>query len=602
VNCEATDWVELVNISDVEADISGWLLTDDPLDRNPLRDSHRFLFPAGTTIAPNDDLVVQRDEDGADPVEGFPFGISCGDDTLRLADAGGTLVPPQIVIPDLIVPGDTWGRYPNAIGDFAQTAPTMGAPNQPSSGGGPGGDQAAWMFEPDVVVEIDLELPQESIDALAVEPKEYADGTFSLTTTGGTYGPLAVGVRLKGGLGSFRPLTGKAAFKIKFNHSVGGQRFLGLEKLTLNNMVQDASMVHEVLAYESFRAMGIPASRAGYAYVRVNDSDYGLYLNLETVDEVSLPRWFASTQHLLEGELGADAVTGAPEFEVDEGSESNLADLETLIAAQDEATGDWSERIAAVADLERMIRMWAVERYIGHWDGYAGSPHGLHPNNYYLHSDAAGVFTMLPSGTDQTWGMRLHFRPDVGGAMARSCFTDESCYADFRAAVHTARSTIAGLDLDSLAASTAATLAPWQAMDPRRPYSPEQIAAAVTATRGFIAARPGDVDDPALWPDVASPESTIASGPRPVIRTRRRRAEVKFALGSSEPGSSFECRLDHGRWTACGSTLILVVGRGHHILLARAIDAAGNADPSPARHSWRVRRPRPARAGLRAVG
>ena len=80
-------------------------------------------------------------------------------------------------------------------------------------------------------------------------PTEYYDATFSLTTAGGTYGPLAVGVRLKGGLGSFRPLAGKAAFKVKFNHSVAGQRFLGLKKLTLNNMVQDKSMIHETLAY-----------------------------------------------------------------------------------------------------------------------------------------------------------------------------------------------------------------------------------------------------------------------------------------------------------------------------------------------------------------
>ena len=45
----------------------------------------------------------------------------------------------------------------------------------------------------------------------------------------------------------------------------------------------------------------MPASRTGYAYVRVNGSDYGVYLNVETLDDVSLPRWFASTGHLYEG-------------------------------------------------------------------------------------------------------------------------------------------------------------------------------------------------------------------------------------------------------------------------------------------------------------
>jgi hypothetical protein len=39
--------------------------------------------------------------------------------------------------------------------------------------------------------------------------------------------------------------------------SVAGQRFQGLKKLTLNNMVQDKSMIHETLAYASFRSAGV---------------------------------------------------------------------------------------------------------------------------------------------------------------------------------------------------------------------------------------------------------------------------------------------------------------------------------------------------------
>ena len=59
IDCE-TDWVELVNTSATEADISGWLLTDDPFDRDPLRADHRYVFPDGTAIAGNDDLVVDK--------------------------------------------------------------------------------------------------------------------------------------------------------------------------------------------------------------------------------------------------------------------------------------------------------------------------------------------------------------------------------------------------------------------------------------------------------------------------------------------------------------------------------------------------------------
>jgi hypothetical protein len=367
----------------------------------------------------------------------------------------------------------------------------------------PADDPAAWLFSPAAVVEIDLTLPQESSDALNIDPTEYQDGTFSLTTPSEKYGPLNVGIRLKGH-GSFRPLSGKAAFKVKMSHSVPGQRFLGLKTLTLNNMIQDPSMIHEVLAYEVFRSAGVSASRTGYAYVRVNGQDYGLYLNLETLDDVMLPRWYGSTQHLYEGEplyedlpeceAAIDVSPGnAGAFSVEEGSETDLGDLEALIAAVN-GGGDFSDRVQSVADLRQLTRMWAVEKYIGHWDGYAGPvPACNQPNNYYLHSDSAGIFTMLPWGTDQTWDMRLAFDGNAA-LMFNECLNDASCFAMYVDAVRDVRSLVVGLDLDSRAASTAALLAPWQEQDPRREYSLEDIQTAVAATRDFLAVRPCDAE------------------------------------------------------------------------------------------------------------
>jgi hypothetical protein len=365
----------------------------------------------------------------------------------------------------------------------------------------PADDPAAWLFSPAAVAEIDLTLPQESIDALNNDPGEYQDGTFAITTPSERYGPFDVGIRLKG-TSSFRPLSGKAAFKVKINHSVPDQRFFGLKTLTLNNMVQDRSMIHEVLAYEAFRAAGVAASRTGYAYVRVNDQDYGVYLNLETLDDVMLPRWYESTQHLYEGESdeqgGVDVLPGnVGRFSVDEGSETDLSDLEALIAAVN-GDGDFSDRVQSVADLRQLTRMWAVEKYIGHWDSYSGRNEftgGNQPNNYYLHSDEGGRFTMLPWGTDQTWARRLAFDGE-GGVMFNECLNDASCFAWYRDAVRDVRSLVVGLDLDSRAAGTAALLAPWQEQDPRREYSLEDIQTAVGATRDFLAVRPSDA---AAW-------------------------------------------------------------------------------------------------------
>ena len=56
----------------------------------------------------------------------------------------------------------------------------------------------------------------------------------------------------------------------------------------------------------------------------------------------------------------------------------------------------------AVADMAEMTRAWAAEHYIGHWDGYSVANHPTTPNNYYLHSNLAGKFSMIITGTDQT--------------------------------------------------------------------------------------------------------------------------------------------------------------------------------------------------------
>jgi CotH kinase protein/Lamin Tail Domain len=579
VNCEEPDpdWIELVNTSDDPADVSGWQLDDDPVGS-----PGAFVIPASTTIPGHGHVAFVRNAPAS-----FTFGIGCGD-TIRLADETPGAVD-EILLQEPAVDGDTWGRYPDGTGPWQATLPTQGEPNQPL---GPGPDEAAWLYDPSAVFEIDLTLPPSSIDALNADPDEYVPGEFSLSTAEDDYGPLEVGVRLKGGA-SFFPLSGKAAFKLKFNEFVAGQRFFGLEKLTLNNMIQDPSMLHEVLSYEAFRAAGIPAPRAGYAYVRVNDADYGLYLNLETLDRVSLPRWFDSTQHLYEGEHGTDVTAGELEaFDVDEGSKSDLSDLEALSAAAADTGGDFSEQLASLADLEEMTRMWAVEKYVGQWDGYAGGIYSpALPNNYYLHSDASGVFRMLPWGLDLTLVDRLSFDGAGAGLLFDRCLADPSCKEMFRDAVREVSGTIAGLDLDGLAAGTAALIAPWQALDPRKFYTVEQFQQGVENARAFLAARPLDAAawlDPPPGPATAPParvlDTVITDGPRGKVRTRR----VKFRFRGSEPGLSFKCRIDQGPFRLCKSPEKLAVGPGRHLFKVRATDRAGTVDPTPAVAGFRV--------------
>jgi len=83
------------------------------------------------------------------------------------------------------------------------------------------------------------------------------------------------------------------------------------------------------------------------------------------------------------------------------------------------------------------------------------------------------------------------------------------------------------------------------------------------------------------------PDTKITDGPKKKIKKRN----VKFDFGGSEPGVTFECQLDDGGFEPCSPPQKLKgLDRGAHVYAVRAIDAAGNADPTPADRRWRVKK------------
>ncbi|HYP55001.1 MAG TPA: hypothetical protein VEQ41_01685 [Solirubrobacterales bacterium] len=106
--------------------------------------------------------------------------------------------------------------------------------------------------------------------------------------------------------------------------------------------------------------------------------------------------------------------------------------------------------------------------------------------------------------------------------------------------------------------------------------------------------RAGNVDptpEPYVWTvDGPVPETTLTKVPPGVLRVASRRAKrvVVFGFESSRARSTFACRLDGGPFRPCASPKRIRVGVGRHRFEAYAIDALGNADPTPVRRSFRV--------------
>jgi hypothetical protein len=94
-------------------------------------------------------------------------------------------------------------------------------------------------------------------------------------------------------------------------------------------------------------------------------------------------------------------------------------------------------------------------------------------------------------------------------------------------------------------------------------------------------------------PDTTAPQTTISSAPQALTLSN----DAQFAFTAQDNTTAaaeltFQCRLDGAAWAACTSpasyTGLALLG---HTFDVRAIDAAGNADGSPATAAWTVLAP-----------
>ncbi|MEY2816324.1 MAG: hypothetical protein RJA78_900 [Actinomycetota bacterium] len=266
-----------------------------------------------------------------------------------------------------------------------------------------GNDKAAVFYNPLVVSGINLTLPPASFNELNNNPGTtvYQTASVTITTADGVATTLNnIGVRLKG-QATRTNLYGKAPMKLKFDAFVPDQKFLGLTRMTLNSMVQDPSFVHEDSAYRLYRAMGITAPRTTYSWVKVNGADFGLYMNVESIDSQMLKRWM-TVRHLYSSNCYLADIT--PEqsgcYDTNYGDDDR-SDLRAAIATSSFDGADWWREINKVADMTAVINLMATDIYTSNWDGYTD----VVQNNYYLAFDTDGKFRIIPWGQDGAFPM-----------------------------------------------------------------------------------------------------------------------------------------------------------------------------------------------------
>lgn len=88
------------------------------------------------------------------------------------------------------------------------------------------------------------------------------------------------------------------SFKLEFDHYSDATTYHGLDKLCLNNIIQDNTYMKDYLCYTMMNYAGVSSPLCSFAFITVNGEDWGLYLAVEAVEDSFLERNYDSTGNL----------------------------------------------------------------------------------------------------------------------------------------------------------------------------------------------------------------------------------------------------------------------------------------------------------------
>jgi spore coat protein H len=259
------------------------------------------------------------------------------------------------------------------------------------------------LFTNSAIRHLRIEISKENVEALRPYTwrtrKDLPRISVPATVREGTLVWTNVAVHLKGAYGSFRPLDDKPGLTLNFDKLADGQRFHGLQKISLNNSVQNPSFVSEHIARELHNRAGVPTPRVDYATVELNGRKLGLYVLVEGWNKQFLKRHFPNVKgnfYDFGGSHDIDKPTPAA-FGLEPTNHSALA---ALVAATKEK--DPARRIAEMrktVDLDRFLSMIAIDTLVWNWDGYANNK-----NNYRTFVDLdKNRVVFFPHGIDMTF-------------------------------------------------------------------------------------------------------------------------------------------------------------------------------------------------------
>ena len=280
------------------------------------------------------------------------------------------------------------------------------------------------LFMDDELPSFDVLLSDEAFNSLIASPYEWVEG--GVIFQGETYAPI--GIRCKGE-NSFMPITEKCSLKLSFDRIDEQLRFYKLEGITLNNMNNDASMMHERLAYRHFREAGLPAYRSNHALVSINGEHVGLYALLEDANKDFLKRWYDTPDGPMYEVWDVDFYDhyiSSFQLEVGDDDRTQLQGVADAMELDD--ADDAYAAAAEHLDWDQFADWWAAEITVGQYDSYPYANPG-DDCHVFVNQDNGSRLEWIPHGMDETYyypeGVNVFSA--ANGIVAKTCIQVDEC-------------------------------------------------------------------------------------------------------------------------------------------------------------------------------
>jgi spore coat protein CotH len=208
----------------------------------------------------------------------------------------------------------------------------------------------------------------------------------------------------------------KPALRVDFDRFAVGQRFLGLESITLDNLWQDPSLVRESVTMALFARLGQPAPREAYARLFINGEYQGVYAIVESIDPAFLARVFGGADGFVfeyqwreefHGEYRGRSLEEYRELFSPESHQLDddttlygpLHDLFREVNAQPSST--WRDSVERYLDVRGFLTHVAIETFLAELDGIVGA---WAMNNFYVYRPAGSTrHTVIPWDRDNAF-------------------------------------------------------------------------------------------------------------------------------------------------------------------------------------------------------